>query len=246
MNSTCRNITAPRVILKFFALLISAHIFCFSAAIVFADGVDVTGDWSGTTVVNGEIQPYIFYLKQTGSVVTGSQITNNQACQISGSIENTLLTFQTDCPTLSYSWEAVAYTDGLIMSGGFVDSQGTSGTFNAQKSSPVLTPGTQLSDPPRIEIRGDTVVFTLNKFLKVSMTKSNRQVSVAKSPSLTLMYEVKIRGTEVRQLTSKKNILALKNLKPGSYTSTYRVIAFKNGKRAFATNSSPAASFTLD
>ena len=189
-------------------------------------------------------------MKQVGTVVTGTQLASaNAKCTISGSIVGTTLNMYSECPSVNYSSNSVAQTDGLTMSGTFLDSQSTAGTFSATKTQTTLAPDTQIQIAPQVSVQGKTAKFQLQKFTKVSLSKLNsaklRSLLKAKAPKLTFQYELSIKGAEKRKLVSKRNAVTAKNLKPGNYTSDYKLTAFKDGKKAFSTKASPITSFTV-
>ena len=208
---------------------------------------DVTGSWTGSSLAGGNTYANSFTIQQQGTVITGTQIAGvNQTCFLTGTITGNAISFHTECPTISYSSDASGFTDGTNMTGTFLDSQGTSGTFEAQKISvPVLTPDTKLTESPVVQVKAQTATFILKKFTQISLSKL-RSISIrAKAQKLTLDYELTIAGAEKRKITSKKNVLTAKNLKPGNYSSSYKITAYKDNKKAYSTKASPTARFSI-
>lgn len=211
---------------------------------------DVTGFWQGSSVAGGATYPNTFVLVEdgTGAVYGSAYNSLNEAPGvITGTISGTTLTFHSDYPTIGYSSDATATTDGETMSGTFTDSQGTSGTFTATKFKFNLTPGIIIENPPVVAIENKTATVTLQKFSGASLTSFRKQVLAAKKggKKYTIQYDVTLTGPQKKKLTSKRNEVTFKNLKPGNYSVFYKVVALKDGKKAFASQKSPAAVFTI-
>lgn len=211
-----------------------------------AQSVNVTGTWVGSSVAGGNTYPNRFDLIQNGATVTGTQVAGGATCTISGTVEGNTINMHNNCPSISYSSDSTATTDGKVMSGTFLDSQGTSGTFSATKSSlePVLTPGTSIAEAPLVLVQNRSATFTLQKFSKISLSKLLARAK--RAPKLTLQYELTISGKEKKKITSKRNVITAKNLKPGNYNASYKAVALKDGQKAFSSKASPKVSFTIN
>ncbi len=207
--------------------------------------VDVTGSWSGFSFTSNGTFANTFSLKQNGAKVIGSSIAGvNAPGVINGMIEGDQFTFHSEYPSINYSSDAEATTDGVMMSGTFLDSQGTSGTFVAEKFIVPLTPNLTISDPPIVQVKGNDVKLVLQKFSSVGELSAQLTGGAAKVKT-TIQYEVAIRGAEIRKLVTKKNIITAQNLVSGKYSVSYRASAIRNGKRLFSSRTSPKASFTV-
>ena len=238
------------------ALIIAPFIFATVVAAPFdAAAIDVTGEWIGSSLTGGNSYANYFVLYQQGNNIYGTQLAgNNATCSFNGVATGNQIQFHSECPTINYSSDSVATVaaDSNSMSGTFIDSQATTGTFTATKQSvPTLDPSTTITQAPVIKTQKQNVTFILKKFLKVSATRSSsgavlRKV-LAKSPALAVRYTITIKGAERRKLVSAKNKVTAKNLKPGTYTATYRVSAVRKNteKKVYTTNTSPVAGFTV-
>jgi hypothetical protein len=208
----------------------------------FAAFADITGLWTGSTVVsgNGAIYPNTITFIQSSSVVIGSTPpSTNGICTYSGTVSGDQITLSASCPAVNYSSTSAATLNAAnnSMQGTFSDSQGTTGTFSLSKQKNVLTPGKQLTESALGTVQSKTATITLLKF-------DSAQPKGGKTPKVN--YEVTVKGAEKRTVTSKKNIITLKNLKSGNYTVTYKVLAVINDEKVYASKRSPAASFVIE
>ncbi len=115
-----------------------------------------------------------------------------------------------------------------------------------------LVPGTKIENPPGVAVNGTTVSFTFQKFSGVKEKKpkkSELEALEASKNKITVQYQVTITHTDaggsIRRLTSKKNVLTVKNLAAGQYQANYRAFAVKNGERVFKTGVSPTQVFQV-
>lgn len=120
-----------------------------------------------------------------------------------------------------------------------------------------VTPKTKLSDPPLVTIKNRNVIFTFTPFLNAQISAVVRSfetlMAAALKTKVSFIYELELtkKGAQQTQtkLTSKKNVLAAKNLKPGTYTARYRVqITSKSGSKppvVKSTKFSPKATFQI-
>ncbi len=146
------------------------------------------------------------------------------------------------------------------IAGTWIDSTAAQGTFTAQRAIPTdFGPKTPLTEAPHITIAGDDITVTMEKFTKALPKGANNgkasirgalpHASAAKSPKITISYEVTIKGTTRQQtrktIISKRNQVTVRNLKPGNYTSSYKVKAIQNGAAIYSSKSSPKATFTV-
>jgi hypothetical protein len=222
----------------FIVLLTGADAFC----------VDVTGLWIGTTDVGQTSSPNTFVFYQNGTDLLGAQIDGTGAnCILEGTVIGNQISFHSDCPTINYSSDATGTTDGKTMSGSFLDSQSTSGTFTAQKFEVPLTRGTVIETPPVVTVHGKSATVFMQKFRSVNVAKPRRLgSSYASVLKATVQYELTIKGSaDRRKIISKRNSITARNLKPGAYVTSYRVLAIRNGKKLFASARSPLGTFTI-
>lgn len=64
--------------------------------------------------------------------------------------------------------------------------------------------------------------------------------------SYNVILEAKGKAKDIANITSKKNIVTIKNLKPGSYNAKYRVMIRRNDSTVLIkTNFSPSAEFSI-
>jgi hypothetical protein len=138
----------------------------------------------------------------------------------------------------------------------------TSGTFSAQRISsrtPLVTPSTRLTVAPLVDVTDNDAILIFQPFNGVGSFKARSLSSVRASNTNKFRYSVEIKRTndgsgkaikaEITKKTSKKNQLALNNLKSGQYSVKYRVEIIKKvggteivvGKTGF----SPAATFSI-
>lgn len=100
---------------------------------------------------------------------------------------------------------------------------------------PTLTPATVLTAPPVLVSKtANSITVMLQDFADVALTASaslspreQAQLlrAVKKTAKPTFIYEVRVDPVEkgnVKRITSKKNVLTVNNLKPGSYALDYR------------------------
>ena len=129
----------------------------------------------------------------------------------------------------------------------------------AATSAITVTPKTKLTDPPFVEVLSKTATFTFVPFSKAAKKSAALAAFInrAKNSSAKYTFNYKLqygitnaKKKDLRTKTSKRNVLALKNLKPGNYTASYQVEIFKkegkNSKLQGRTKFSPTASFTID
>lgn len=214
------------------------------AEFIKAETVNATGAWNAVSTVNGNNYYSTFTLVQIGNLIYGSALANGSPGVITGSIQDNVITFHSDFPIIAYSSDSTAVIFGNTMVGSFLDSQSTAGSFTAEKIVIALTPTTQIKDPPVVQISGNDILLTLQKFTKVSMGSSRAMLNVPRA-SLSIRYDISITGAEQIKKNSKKNVIALSDLKPGNYSVTYKASGIKNGKVVFSTKKSPAAFFSI-
>lgn len=149
-----------------------------------------------------------------------------------------------------------------------------------EAESTVLTPTTMLTAPPVLLSKtANSITIQLIEFSDVALASnsvSRRSISARElrlaaakaKQKLTFRYEVRVKsetGKTIRNITAKKNIVTVKNLKPGNYTTDYRATIYVKktaaqkakakaaGKKGMAldftkkssTNFSPTLAFTL-
>lgn len=208
--------------------------------------VDVTGSWTGSSIAGGNSYPNTFSLVQRGTQVTGSAIAGTSPGVITGSINGSRLTFHSEYPSINYSSDATAITDGRTMSGTFLDSQGTSGTFSAQNLTPVLTPNFKIPDPPVVEIKGTNATLTLQPFSGVAPSAGKELFFEKASKKTTIQYSITLKkGSQREQRITKRNTETFRNLSPGTYRATYKAFAVRGTKKIFSSQVSPPAVFTI-
>ena len=131
---------------------------------------------------------------------------------------------------------------------------------------PLLDENSKITEPPEITLFTDAngqivvrIVFQhfagarLLKLLKRPRNKARvlRIVLPAsgKSRRITVRYDLRLRkeGAKIDALRylTKRNELALRNLKPGTYSARYRALGTRDGKTVMRTNFSPLSSFSV-
>lgn len=225
-------------ILPFFLLL------CPFASPVRAQ-VNVTGSWTGFSFAGGASYFNSFAFVQSGTKLVGSAVAGNAPGVITGTIAGNQMTFHSEYPSIKYSSDAVATTDGQTISGTFLDSQGTSGTFTAQKALVPLTPNLPLLNPPVVQIPkgGGGAKFTLQMFSDAEEPAPGSRR--AASSGATIRYEVTLRGPERRKLSSKRNTVTVRDLSAGRYSVSYSASALRKGRSIFKSSKSPNAVFVV-
>lgn len=132
-------------------------------------------------------------------------------------------------------------------------SEGLSGgadVFNsaASVSNLVLSKATTLEVPPDVSVSGRQGTFKLQKFASVQAKSAT--LTRASKPKLSIRYDIKVdadsrKKRDNRRKTSKKNQISLKGLKPGGYSSSYRVLTLRGEKTVRKTKFSPPQRFTV-
>ncbi len=194
--------------------------------------VKMNGAWSGTTIAGGGTYPNTFLFFQSGSRVFGSAIANGKPGIITGTISGNQLTFRSVYKGLNYSSDAVATTDGQTMSGTFLDSQGTSGTFSAQNSQSTLMPQFVLAVPPICRLSSGNLKINMLRFFGIENATDDTSVR----------YTVTVRSSTTRKIISKSSALTLSGLAKGTYRVSYKASAVRAGKVLFSSTTSPVAS----
>ena len=213
--------------------------------------VNVTGTWTGRSFAGGSYYQNDFAFAQSGTKVTGSGLANQSPGVVTGTIVGNQFTFFSNYPKLGYSSSATAITDGRTMSGTFLDSQGTRGTFTLTNLDPVLTPKLVLANPPVVQLKNKTATFTCAKFSGIQSAATARASLKSARPDAasaktTIRYEVTLKQGRTRQtILSARNRITVTNLKTGAYSVSYRGQAIKNAKPIFSSKASPAAVFTV-
>jgi hypothetical protein len=210
-----------------------------------AQSINITGAWTGATFVGPLTFLNDFAFVQRGSSVTGSNASGVTPGFATGTITGNTLQLFNNFPSIGYSSNSTATITQNTISGTFIDSQGTSGTFILNRVNLVLTPTTTLVNPPIPAVKGKTVTLTFLKFNSIA-AQQRTQRSTRASKRLTPRYTVTLqRGTTRTRLVTKRNSITVKSLKAGTYTASYKVSAIRNGKTVYTTASSPSTSFTI-
>ncbi|RIL08086.1 MAG: hypothetical protein DCC75_09475 [Proteobacteria bacterium] len=115
-----------------------------------------------------------------------------------------------------------------------------------------LKKNTKIEAPPGVSVQGDDATITMQKFKKASVKSSKaRQLALSArgAAKTSLRYVVTITNSnvanDIRKLRSKKSVLTARDLPSGDYTVKYKINVFRDGKKAFSTNSSPSAAFSI-
>ncbi len=128
-----------------------------------------------------------------------------------------------------------------------------------------LSPNTKIENPPIVTVAESIVEIILEKFTNPTLTlkkkkgKSKRSInafdfyifkSLAKSSKLKVRYDIQLTKTDaakknITKLTSKRNVLTLKNLQSGNYNIKYQGVILQQGSPAAKTKFSPTTSFTV-
>jgi hypothetical protein len=219
-----------------------------------ANAQDLTGTWVGSNILNDVGTTISFSLAQYGDVATGSIVQNGVATLIVGQVQSGQVTLIEYSKSSFYQIIATGTTDGQTMSGELMDTLGAQGSFNATKIDVPLSPTTQLTAPPAVVVQHKTIKVTMQKFTAVDaktarLTSPSRAEALEAAPAssgLTTSYELTLKRKSDRIVSiSKRNVQTIKNLKPGVYSSSYRVSALKKGKKVYTTKKSPTISFVV-
>lgn len=150
--------------------------------------------------------------------------------------------------------------NGTIPDGGGVtatatDSKGNSSEFSLfVRPTKEVKPGGRVDRAPIIAIVDDTVTVSLPQYQppkkKPAGKKPKRvEISAARAPRQSVEYQISIKGDRrdvARRITSKRNVVTIRNLPPGNYSTSYRV-TLKEGKEVVArTRPSPSSMFTVN
>jgi hypothetical protein len=122
-------------------------------------------------------------------------------------------------------------------------------------------PNAQIEDPPEVTVKDRTATLKFVKFSKPrklvarsanqsSNLKQERRIAPrAKKDQTSITYQVVYKnlseGAQLKKKTSKKNVIALSNLRPGNYASSYKAQLRKNYKVIASTKLSPPAQFQI-
>ena len=199
------------------------------ACAVTAHADSITGSWSGTTL---GIYENHFAFVQRGNTVTGSAWSGRPGV-ITGTINGNTFTLHS-LYSDGYSADAEATISGNTMTGTFLDSQGTSGGWIAQRDEPIVSRSTVLYVPPVVEVRGRRATVTAVRFTEVGGETGAK-----------VRYDVKLSGRASSSISSTKNKITFANLGPGKYKASYRVTATRKGKKIFSATKSPTAIFVV-
>lgn len=118
-----------------------------------------------------------------------------------------------------------------------------------------ITPGFVIDNPPAVLVSGATATVIAQKF---APTRASRR-AMARAPFATtgnarkkkkgtITYEVTVTNQstqEIRKITSKRNVIAAKNLSSGVYTATYKAKFTKRKTIVAETLESPEAYFSV-
>lgn len=114
-----------------------------------------------------------------------------------------------------------------------------------------LTPGLKITLPPEVAVQENDIVIVFEKFLNTILNKPRTSLVLeAKTAKITSRYVVTVKDKTLKSKTvykvsTKRNQLALKNLKPGNYSVNYKAEILKNGDVAGKTGVSPTAKFSI-
>jgi len=226
---------------------------------------NISGTYSADIFVGGNlVSSQTWYFVQQDTFIGGFGLTGTQTYLWSGygEVNGTLLALtEIDVNSgLTAEYSGTVADDGSTISGSFTDTVLGAGTFEAKRTKITqnLTPRTQLVVPPIVIVQDHAATLTLAKFGKIT-TAVRRLLARAtfvtgKRATTRSIYSLKYKVTlhsllnpsDVRRVTSKKNIVNFKNLPAGTYAASYKVVAFRDDIKVFTTNESPAASFTVE
>lgn len=162
-----------------------------------------------------------------------------------------------DCgsPRLSADGTALLYTSAATNLGFTADpNAGVTDVFLARLQYPVPFVPSAPPAAPIVTVVGNQATFVLQPFQAPKARRSRAETEAAKkkppakTKKTTVTYQVTITnvGTNaVRRVNSKKNVVTIPNLAPGSYTATYRAQLVREKKVIKKTPQSPASSFTV-
>ena len=127
------------------------------------------------------------------------------------------------------------------------------GAENPKEPSLTFSPNAEIVDPPAVSVRNNTATIILKKF-SLPKRKSTKLITRAaklppKKPTSSITYQVTFKNLssgEAKKKTSKKNVLALKKLPPGQYSTSYKAELRKNNKVSASTKQSPEATFNIE
>lgn len=221
---------------------------------------DLSGSWSiDLSIAANPYATHSWMLAQVmiSNVVSirGSGSDTSASFSITGTYIGTEVNFLYSYPNSNF---IIAFygniTDDNSMSGEWVDSNAQTGTWQGLRQ-PVtivpVTPSYKIKDPPAVIVNLKSAILLLEKFSGVA--------AKAKVVKTSLRYVVEIKRTkdetgksiknELIKKITKKNQLALNNLRPGSYSAKYKVELVKkqNGREVVSgqTKFSPTAVFDI-
>lgn len=132
-----------------------------------------------------------------------------------------------------------------------------SGSGNTPGVTPTLVPipfvaNSKLSNAPAVVVKNRTATLRLQEItLPIKEARVLRRMlakvrAARNKESITYRLDCKNNTTrELKRLTSKKNVIALKNLSPGNYSANYKAELRTDNKVTATTKKSPAVKFSI-
>ena len=155
-------------------------------------------------------------------------------------------------------WVVFSTADSTLLT----DTNGVSDVFLVEIN-PVLTPDTTIDEAPEVQIiegkRRAKVI--MKRFARPSLSVGGLSSSALRAENtsqakknirkLNFTYKIKLTGSgsaagDIRRLITKRNEVTFKNLRPGTYSTNYKVILNKGTRKVGQTNLSPSARFVVN
>lgn len=147
--------------------------------------------------------------------------------------------------------------NGTIPTGGSVtaistDTKGNSSEFSLSvRPTKDIKPGGKVEQAPVVAIVDDVITVSLPLFQPPKKKKQQRSAlaRAARAPKASVNYQITVKGDRqnlVKRITSKRNVVTIRNLPPGNYSTTYRVILKEGRENIATTRPSPARAFTIE
>jgi len=112
------------------------------------------------------------------------------------------------------------------------------------KPRPPLSNGTPIELPPELKVSSRNVLIQMQSFTIPSNLRALSNATSSVQYEVVVIPQQKKNGPR-KKITSKRNRVVARNLKTGTYTTTYRAVVMKNGKVKAKTTYSPKIQFSV-
>jgi hypothetical protein len=186
---------------------------------------------------------YHIYLKDmvTGQLVAVSRGIGNSAANNSSSLPSIAAnSFNANDGLISFTSLATNLTDPSLSSG----EVNNVFTIPFTRPRPPLSNGTPIDLPPALTVNKKNVLIQMQSFTIPSNLRASSNATSSVQYEIVVIPKQKKNGPR-KKITSKRNRVVARNLKAGTYTTTYRAVVTKNGKVKAKTTYSPKIQFSI-